>query len=560
MAKERVTEEIYKLLLKGRNPSLGFEFARRIGLIQRLWPDMAAMDGVPQEYDWHKEGDVWKHSMQNVDVMVEIANRELADGKIPTPDMWQKMEDQLKMFGNEIKKQFLFDLYKKEILSVLGQQGLSDLYNETNRLTDEYKKAHLDRLEGIAYETASNRAKNIFEKQISHWDEVSEFVVKEEMSDEERKRRIDDITKTVLGEILTKEKPKWIVEANALGKGFEIKEIRRILDEKIQGLVSEGKISQERLFHIEAIAEGMTHKRTEEERLKRATGLKNDIKIVLLMTALCHDLGKVTTTKFEDGRIRSKGHEQAGVEPMRRILSTFDTTRFSPQMRSMILPLIAEHLKPGEIYRDIMGIKNEEDEREEEQGAEDIDSKQLKRRLNRLSYRLVNGDADKSLKGGRKQVIYGDGGGANLYLLGLVAEADQRGRDPSGKPTRREDMGKKLDWQAWWNKNIEELNLNQSEEKIFSGDDLLKELGMSNKQGGPWVGVVMSCVNKDILDELIKKDKVDALQAAADYYQRLNIWVNGQYDLLPQEKKNERERILIWTSLLKRNPREVISL
>ena len=34
-----------------------------------------------------------------------------------------------------------------------------------------------------------------------------------------------------------------------------------------------------------------------------------------MLGTLCHDLGKPATTVHEDGRIRSRGHEEAGVPP-----------------------------------------------------------------------------------------------------------------------------------------------------------------------------------------------------------------------------------------------------
>ena len=37
--------------------------------------------------------------------------------------------------------------------------------------------------------------------------------------------------------------------------------------------------------------------------------------LAVMLGALCHDLGKPTTTRFEDGRIRSRGHEEAGLPP-----------------------------------------------------------------------------------------------------------------------------------------------------------------------------------------------------------------------------------------------------
>ncbi len=63
---ERVFEEIKKLLLKARRPSLGFELLRETGLL-RFFPELQSMVGVPQDREWHPEGNVWEHTLMVVD-------------------------------------------------------------------------------------------------------------------------------------------------------------------------------------------------------------------------------------------------------------------------------------------------------------------------------------------------------------------------------------------------------------------------------------------------------------------------------------------------------------
>lgn len=66
LSAERVYDELRKLLLKGERPSLGFEFLRRTGLL-RFFPELQALVDVPQDAEWHPEGDVWIHSMMVID-------------------------------------------------------------------------------------------------------------------------------------------------------------------------------------------------------------------------------------------------------------------------------------------------------------------------------------------------------------------------------------------------------------------------------------------------------------------------------------------------------------
>lgn len=64
---ERVWGEMEKLLLVARQPSIGLETLRSFGVLTRLFPELEALEGCPQEPDWHPEGDVWTHTRLVVD-------------------------------------------------------------------------------------------------------------------------------------------------------------------------------------------------------------------------------------------------------------------------------------------------------------------------------------------------------------------------------------------------------------------------------------------------------------------------------------------------------------
>ncbi|MCH2171741.1 HD domain-containing protein [Myxococcota bacterium] len=68
---ERCFEEFRKLLLKGRQPSLGLSLLERTGML-RFFPELAALVGVPQDPEWHPEGDVWVHTLRVVDVAARL--------------------------------------------------------------------------------------------------------------------------------------------------------------------------------------------------------------------------------------------------------------------------------------------------------------------------------------------------------------------------------------------------------------------------------------------------------------------------------------------------------
>jgi tRNA nucleotidyltransferase (CCA-adding enzyme) len=64
---ERIRGEIEKLLLLPTRPSIGFQLGLEVGAVEKLFPELAALVGCPQEPEWHPEGDVWTHTLMVVD-------------------------------------------------------------------------------------------------------------------------------------------------------------------------------------------------------------------------------------------------------------------------------------------------------------------------------------------------------------------------------------------------------------------------------------------------------------------------------------------------------------
>lgn len=90
--------------------------------------------------------------------------------------------------------------------------------------------------------------------------------------------------------------------------------------------------------------------------IDRARELIDDLpyakQVTVMLAALCHDFGKPATTKFEDGRIRSRGHEEAGVAPTEEFLERLNIhTLDGYDVRAQVVALVRDHLKPGEFYK-----------------------------------------------------------------------------------------------------------------------------------------------------------------------------------------------------------------
>src|SRR5438270_3752815 len=69
---ERIWGEIEKLLMRAQHPSIGLKWLRDLRAIDQLFPELKALIDVPQEPEWHPEGDVWIHTLLTVDRAREL--------------------------------------------------------------------------------------------------------------------------------------------------------------------------------------------------------------------------------------------------------------------------------------------------------------------------------------------------------------------------------------------------------------------------------------------------------------------------------------------------------
>ncbi|MCS1410971.1 MAG: Multifunctional CCA protein [Verrucomicrobia subdivision 3 bacterium] len=71
LAKERICEEWLKWAAKSRRPSAGLEFLLRCRWIEHF-PELSAIVDVPQDPEWHPEGDVFAHTCYCCDALSEL--------------------------------------------------------------------------------------------------------------------------------------------------------------------------------------------------------------------------------------------------------------------------------------------------------------------------------------------------------------------------------------------------------------------------------------------------------------------------------------------------------
>jgi tRNA nucleotidyltransferase (CCA-adding enzyme) len=180
---------------------------------------------------------------------------------------------------------------------------------------------------------------------------------------------------------------------------------------------------------------------TDEERLR------------ILLGALCHDLGKPSTTAIgeKDGvqRIRSLGHEEAGVEPTKSLLGKWT---FGQEALEVALVSAKEHLKPG-----MLSMSVDKGQTNEEQYTNSV--RKLIKRIHPVSWRI----------------------------LLAISEADYRGRTIPGVDTEPYAAGERM------RRIIHANKLDEAPTKpLISGSDLVP-LGV---EPGPKMGEIIKQIEE----------------------------------------------------------------
>lgn len=128
-----------------------------------------------------------------------------------------------------------------------------------------------------------------------------------------------------------------------------------IADQLFPELVALVGVPQEKEWHPEGNVDIHTLMVVDEAR-KLIDNLEFAKQATVMLAALCHDFGKPATTEFFDGRWRSHGHDEAGVEPSLSFLDRLGIfTLDGYDVRSQIVQLVRYHLTPGMFYKNPPG-------------------------------------------------------------------------------------------------------------------------------------------------------------------------------------------------------------
>jgi tRNA nucleotidyltransferase (CCA-adding enzyme) len=131
---------------------------------------------------------------------------------------------------------------------------------------------------------------------------------------------------------------QWLRDLAAIDQLFP--EIKALID-----------VPQDPEWHPEG--DVFVHTRLVIDRARELIGnLPYPKQVTVMLAALAHDFGKPATTEFIDGRLRSRGHEEAGVEPTLSFLDRLNIhTLDGYDVRAQVLALVRDHLKPGEYFK-----------------------------------------------------------------------------------------------------------------------------------------------------------------------------------------------------------------
>lgn len=144
---------------------------------------------------------------------------------------------------------------------------------------------------------------------------------------------------------------KLLMKARKPSIGLKLLYDFGVVEQIFPELRSLAGVPQEAEWHPEGDVDVHTMMVADEAR-KLIDNLDHPRQVAVMLGAICHDLGKPPTTEFVDGRIRSRGHDEAGVEPTIAFLDRLGVfTIDNYDVREQVIQLVRYHLLPGEWYK-----------------------------------------------------------------------------------------------------------------------------------------------------------------------------------------------------------------
>lgn len=162
-----------------------------------------------------------------------------------------------------------------------------------------------------------------------------------------RRIELDDLpAERIWGEI-----EKLLLKARRPSIGFALGRDLGAIDRLFPELAATFDCPQEPEWHPEGDVWVHTLLVIDQARM-RIDDLEYPQQVAVMLGAVCHDLGKPSTTAVIDGRIRSMEHEEQGVPPSASLLDRLNLhSLLGYDVRRQVLGIVANHLKPGMFFK-----------------------------------------------------------------------------------------------------------------------------------------------------------------------------------------------------------------
>lgn len=110
ISKERVADELNKMIMDRTSPSQSFEELFEIGALELIIPELCKLKGLAQPLQYHKEGDVWDHSAAALDALTDEEK-----GEDPLPEEEPSLALKWATFMHDIGKYDTFSVDHERI-------------------------------------------------------------------------------------------------------------------------------------------------------------------------------------------------------------------------------------------------------------------------------------------------------------------------------------------------------------------------------------------------------------------------------------------------------------
>ena len=172
-------------------------------------------------------------------------------------------------------------------------------------------------------------------------DELSNLCARMAIDEVSRERIGDEFGKLFLKSVSPSRGIRWVARIGRLPEVF-LELAATIGVQQDPGWHPEGDVFEHTMQTLDAAA-AIAHESYENDHDR----------LTLIYAAVCHDLGKVTTTKVVDGRLRSLGHEQASAQLVNQVLARMTCSK---EFGKPVQLLVRHHMASIQFANDDVGV------------------------------------------------------------------------------------------------------------------------------------------------------------------------------------------------------------